>query len=51
MEILILILWAPEPEMPDRSGPVALPLTKDNKTKEENQKLLNGNSGDPAEKV
>ncbi|XP_019161233.1 PREDICTED: phosphatidylinositol:ceramide inositolphosphotransferase 1 isoform X1 [Ipomoea nil] len=37
-------------ELPDRSGPVALPLTKDNKTKEENHKLLNGNSGDPAEK-
>nr|GLL26902.1 phosphatidylinositol:ceramide inositolphosphotransferase 1 isoform X1 [Ipomoea trifida] len=36
-------------ELPDRSGPVALPLTKDNKTKEDH-KLLNGNSGDPAEK-
>lgn len=40
------------PELPDRSSASAalfLPLTKDNKTKEENHKLLNGNSGDAAD--
>ncbi|KAK2972249.1 hypothetical protein RJ640_014307 [Escallonia rubra] len=36
------------PELPDRSGGSALllPLSKDSRTKEENHKLLNGNSGD-----
>ncbi|KAA8518972.1 hypothetical protein F0562_016254 [Nyssa sinensis] len=36
------------PELPDRSGGgmLLLPLSKDGKTKEENHKLLNGNSGD-----
>ncbi|KAI5682640.1 hypothetical protein M9H77_03868 [Catharanthus roseus] len=38
------------PELPDRSAAaLLLPLTKDGKTKEENHKLLNGNSGDPAD--
>ncbi|KAL3839461.1 hypothetical protein ACJIZ3_024052 [Penstemon smallii] len=39
------------PELPDRSnggGPL-LPLTKDNKSKEENLKLMNGNYGDSAD--
>ncbi|KAK3037479.1 hypothetical protein RJ639_031973 [Escallonia herrerae] len=36
------------PELPDRGGGSALllPLSKDSRTKEENHKLLNGNSGD-----
>lgn len=41
-------------ELPDRSNGAAalfLPLTKDNKTKEENHKQLNGNSGDSADWV
>lgn len=38
------------PELPDRTNAVLfLPLSKNSKTKEENHKLLNGNSGDPAE--
>ncbi|XP_060176457.1 phosphatidylinositol:ceramide inositolphosphotransferase 1-like isoform X3 [Lycium barbarum] len=38
------------PELPDRaSAPLFLSLSKDSKTKEENHKLLNGHSGDPAE--
>ncbi|KAL3640692.1 Phosphatidylinositol:ceramide inositolphosphotransferase 2 [Castilleja foliolosa] len=38
------------PELPDRSSATLfLPLTKDNRTKEENHKLLNGNSGDAAD--
>ncbi|PPD99442.1 hypothetical protein GOBAR_DD03518 [Gossypium barbadense] len=43
------------PELPDRTSgnlPLLLPLStkdKDSKTKEENQKLLNGNSVDPAD--
>ncbi|THG10268.1 hypothetical protein TEA_028235 [Camellia sinensis var. sinensis] len=39
------------PEMPDRTGGAALllPLSKDGRTKEENHKLLNGNSGDPVD--
>lgn len=37
------------PELPDRTTALLLPLTKDSKSKEENHKLLNGNSGDPAE--
>jgi hypothetical protein len=43
------------PELPDRSIAAAatlLPLSnKDSRTKEENYKLLNGNSGDPADRV
>ncbi|XP_060176456.1 phosphatidylinositol:ceramide inositolphosphotransferase 1-like isoform X2 [Lycium barbarum] len=40
------------PELPDRaSAPLFLSLSKDSKTKEENHKLLNGHSGDPAEWV
>ncbi|KAL2502985.1 Phosphatidylinositol:ceramide inositolphosphotransferase 1 [Forsythia ovata] len=41
------------PELPDRSNGAAtmlLPLSKDGKTKEENHRLLNGNSGDPFDK-
>ncbi|KAE9455578.1 hypothetical protein C3L33_12523, partial [Rhododendron williamsianum] len=40
------------PELPDRSGGAALllPLSKDGRTKEENFKLLNGNSGDPIDR-
>lgn len=41
-------------ELPDRSNAAAalfLPLTKDNKTKEENHKLMNGNTGDSADWV
>lgn len=39
------------PELPDRSGAAfLLPLSKDNMTKDENQKLLNGNSGETTEK-
>lgn len=39
-------------ELPDRtSAALLLPLSKDSKTKEENHKLLNGNSGDPADWV
>ncbi|XP_022857063.1 phosphatidylinositol:ceramide inositolphosphotransferase 1-like isoform X2 [Olea europaea var. sylvestris] len=41
------------PELPDRSsGPATmlLPLSKDGRTKEENQRLLNGNSGDQSDK-
>ncbi|KAK6779202.1 hypothetical protein RDI58_021386 [Solanum bulbocastanum] len=37
------------PELPDRTSTLLLPVTKDSKSKEENHKLLNGNSGDPAE--
>ncbi|KAK6126026.1 hypothetical protein DH2020_040253 [Rehmannia glutinosa] len=40
-------------ELPDRSNGAAtmlLPLSKDNKSKEENHKLLNGNSGDSADR-
>ncbi|XP_009794736.1 phosphatidylinositol:ceramide inositolphosphotransferase 1 [Nicotiana sylvestris] len=38
------------PELADRtSAALLLPLSKDSKTKEENHKLLNGNSGDPAD--
>ncbi|XP_049362657.1 phosphatidylinositol:ceramide inositolphosphotransferase 1-like isoform X2 [Solanum verrucosum] len=38
------------PELPDRtSAALILPLSKDSKAKEENHKLLNANSGDPAE--
>ncbi|KAM3287781.1 hypothetical protein P3S67_021211 [Capsicum chacoense] len=40
------------PELSDRtSAALSIPLSKDSKTKEENHKLLNGNSGDPAEWV
>ncbi|KAF5476181.1 hypothetical protein F2P56_007916 [Juglans regia] len=43
------------PEMPDRTGATSLllPLNikdKDSRTKEDNHKLLNGNSGDPADR-
>uniref|UniRef100_A0A5B6ZQJ3 Putative phosphatidylinositol:ceramide inositolphosphotransferase 1 n=1 Tax=Davidia involucrata TaxID=16924 RepID=A0A5B6ZQJ3_DAVIN len=40
------------PELPDRTSGAAvslLPLSKDGRTKEENHKLLNGNSGDPVD--
>ncbi|GFY83703.1 inositol phosphorylceramide synthase 1 [Actinidia rufa] len=37
------------PELPDRTSGAAflLPLSKDSRTKDENHKLLNGNTGDP----
>ncbi|XP_028123426.1 phosphatidylinositol:ceramide inositolphosphotransferase 1-like isoform X1 [Camellia sinensis] len=38
------------PELPDRSASFLLPLSKDGRTKEENHKLLNGNSGDPIDR-
>lgn len=42
-------------ELPDRTNVAVstlLPLsTKDTKTKDENHKLINGNSGDPADRV
>ncbi|XP_057499495.1 phosphatidylinositol:ceramide inositolphosphotransferase 1-like [Actinidia eriantha] len=40
------------PELPDRTGgpSLLLPLTKESRTKEENHKLLNGNSGDPLDR-
>ncbi|KAG9155160.1 hypothetical protein Leryth_011133 [Lithospermum erythrorhizon] len=34
------------PELPDRSAATFLPLSKDSKGREENHKLLNGNSGE-----
>ncbi|KAG9147899.1 hypothetical protein Leryth_003495 [Lithospermum erythrorhizon] len=34
------------PELPDRSAATLLPVSKDSKGKEENHKLLNGNSGE-----
>ncbi|GER54399.1 phosphatidylinositol:ceramideinositolphosphotransferase, partial [Striga asiatica] len=39
------------PELPDRSSGATLflPVTKDNRSKEENHKLINGNSGDSAD--
>ncbi|KAG5632416.1 hypothetical protein H5410_004133, partial [Solanum commersonii] len=36
-------------ELPDCTSALLLPVTKDSKSKEENHKLPNGNSGDPAE--
>ncbi|GJW76444.1 phosphatidylinositol:ceramide inositolphosphotransferase 1-like protein [Tanacetum coccineum] len=40
------------PEMPDRSlGALLLPLSKDSRMKEEGTKLMNGNSGDPIDRV
>lgn len=50
---LILILTCINAELPDRSGAATflLPLSKDGRTKEENFKLLNGNSGDPIDRV
>lgn len=39
------------PELPDRTGSaLLLPISKDARTKEENHKLLNGNSGDPVDR-
>ncbi|XP_052172594.1 phosphatidylinositol:ceramide inositolphosphotransferase 1-like [Diospyros lotus] len=39
------------PELPDRTNAaLLLPLSKDGRTKEENHKLLNGNSGDPLDR-
>ncbi|XP_057485382.1 phosphatidylinositol:ceramide inositolphosphotransferase 1-like [Actinidia eriantha] len=40
------------PELPDRTSGAALllPLSKDSRTKDENHKLLNGNSGDPLDR-
>nr|GMC69303.1 phosphatidylinositol:ceramide inositolphosphotransferase 2-like [Ipomoea batatas] len=40
------------PELPDRSvAAFLLPMSKDSMSKDENQKLLNGNSGETTEKV
>ncbi|KAM7526417.1 hypothetical protein LguiA_016319 [Lonicera macranthoides] len=51
VNLVVFFLDKKLPELPDRSGPAAmlLPLTKDGRTKEENHKLLNGNSVDPAD--
>ncbi|KAL3531751.1 hypothetical protein ACH5RR_005272 [Cinchona calisaya] len=52
VNLMVFFLEKKLPELPDRSGAAAflLPVTKDsNKSKEENHKLLNGNSGDPAD--
>ena len=39
-------------ELPDRgAAALLLPVTKDSRTKEENHKLLNGNAGDPTDRV
>ncbi|PSS32652.1 Phosphatidylinositol:ceramide inositolphosphotransferase [Actinidia chinensis var. chinensis] len=40
------------PELPDRTSGAAflLPLSKDSRTKDENHKLLNGNTGDPLDR-
>lgn len=49
---LTLTLICIHTELPDRSGAaLLLPLSKDSRTKEENHKLLNGNSGDPTDWV
>lgn len=50
VNLVIFFLDHKLPELPDRSAAtLLLPLSKDGKTKEENHKLLNGNSGDPAD--
>ncbi|EYU41807.1 hypothetical protein ABFS83_10G024700 [Erythranthe nasuta] len=52
VNLVVFFLDKKLPELPDRSNGSAtlfLPITKDNKTKEENHKLINGNSGDSAD--
>lgn len=55
VNLVIFFIDKKFPELPDRSngvGSLLLPITakeKDGKTKEENHKLLNGNSADPAD--
>ncbi|KAK8711967.1 hypothetical protein V6N13_147221 [Hibiscus sabdariffa] len=55
VNLVIFFIDKKLPELPDRSNgnsPISLPLStkdKDSKTKEENHKLLNGNSVDPAD--
>ncbi|KAL7095493.1 hypothetical protein ACP275_10G027700 [Erythranthe tilingii] len=52
VNLVVFFLDKKLPELPDRSNGSAtlfLPITKDNKTKEENHKQLNGNSGDSAD--
>lgn len=53
VNLLVFFLDKKLPELPDRTGAAALlPMStkdKDSKPKEENHKLLNGNSGDPAD--
>ncbi|XP_071910372.1 phosphatidylinositol:ceramide inositolphosphotransferase 1-like isoform X2 [Coffea arabica] len=52
VNLMVFFLDKKLPELPDRGGAAALllPLSKDSsKSKEENHKLLNGNSGDPAD--
>ncbi|KAJ8533838.1 hypothetical protein K7X08_007162 [Anisodus acutangulus] len=52
VNLLVFFVDKQLPELPDRTSPaLSLPLSKDSKTKEENHKLLNENSGDPAEWV
>lgn len=38
-------------ELPDRGAAALLPVSKESRTKEENHKLLNGNAGDPTDRV
>ncbi|CAA2964611.1 phosphatidylinositol:ceramide inositolphosphotransferase 2-like [Olea europaea subsp. europaea] len=51
VNLVVFFIEKTLPELPDRSnlGPL-LPFTKDGWMKEENHKLLNGNSGDSAER-
>ncbi|XP_004246371.1 phosphatidylinositol:ceramide inositolphosphotransferase 2 [Solanum lycopersicum] len=49
VNLVIFFIDKTLPELPDRTSALLLPVTKDSKSKEENHKLLNGNSGDPAE--
>ncbi|CAI9761990.1 unnamed protein product [Fraxinus pennsylvanica] len=51
VNLVVFFIEKTLPELPDRSnlGPL-LPFTKDGWAKEENHKLLNGNSGDSAER-
>ncbi|CAK7333611.1 unnamed protein product [Dovyalis caffra] len=52
VNLVVFFLDKKLPELPDRTASLLLPLStkdKDSKTKEENHKLLNGNSVDPAD--
>ncbi|CAI9779083.1 unnamed protein product [Fraxinus pennsylvanica] len=51
VNLVVFFIEKTLPELPDRSnGGTLLPYTKDSWTKEENHKLLNGNSGDSADR-
>ncbi|XAR68879.1 hypothetical protein NMG60_11000283 [Bertholletia excelsa] len=52
VNLLVFFVDQKLPEMPDRTGGAALllPVSKDGRTKEENHKLLNGNSGEPLDR-